>query len=303
MERTVPGVTLRVLHTHGEYDECVAIEKETWGAAFSEIVPATMLMICQKVGGIVAGAFAPDGSMVGFVFGLAGYRNGKPVHWSDMLAVRSDVRGSGLGQELKWFQRGLLLKRGVDVMYWTFDPLVSRNAHLNLNRLGAEIEAYVPDYYGPDTGSELHSGLGTDRFIVIWRLRGPRTKRARGKRPVTDYAAYTAAPVVNSITVGVIGSIPEERELPQEGNVRIEVPHDIQAVKKSDPGLAWLWRTVTRRAFMHYLKRGYTVDGIYQDADGRSFYVLTGRRDGRDGRARPKKRTAKRRKPAKGRRT
>jgi predicted GNAT superfamily acetyltransferase len=186
-------------------------------------------------------------------------------------------------------------------MYWTFDPLVSRNAHLNLNRLGAEIEAYVPDYYGADTDSELHSGLGTDRFIVAWHLKGPRTKRARAGRPVTDYARFTSAPVVDSITVGVIGSIPEERELPDAREVRIEVPQDIQAVKKTDPGLAWQWRTVTRRAFMHYLKRGYVVEGIYQDAEGRSFYVLTNdrraRRDGLDGR------TAKKgRKPAKGRR-
>jgi predicted GNAT superfamily acetyltransferase len=269
-----PGVTFRELHTHAEYDECVAIQKETWGAPFTEIVPSSILMISQKVGGVVAAAFAPDGRMEGFVFGLTGIKEGKPAHWSHMLAVRNDARGSGLGQDLKWYQRGLLLKRRVDVMYWTFDPLVSRNAHLNLNRLGAEIHAYVPDYYGADTDSELHSGLGTDRFIVVWHLKGPRTSRAKAGRPVTDYGSYSDAPVVDTITVGDIGSIPEEHELPNEPVVRIEVPADIQVVKKTDPGIAWQWRAVTRRAFIHYLGKGYTVEGIFRDGDGRSFYVM-----------------------------
>jgi predicted GNAT superfamily acetyltransferase len=254
----------------------VAIQKETWGAPFTEIVPASMLMICQKVGGIVAGAFGPDGRMQGFVFGLTGIRDRTPAHWSHMLAVRDQTRGSGLGQQLKWFQRALLLKRGVHTMYWTFDPLVSRNAHLNLNRLGVEIEAYVPDYYGADTDSELHSGLGTDRFIVRWDLRGQRTRRAQGGKPVARYSEFTDAPVVDSITVGGIGSIPEEQALRDVPRVRIEVPLDIQAVKRNDPGIAWQWRMVTRRAFLHYLSQGYRVQGIYRDADGRSYYVLTG---------------------------
>jgi len=295
-----PGITFRELHTHPEYGECVEIQKETWGAPFTEIIPASMLMISQKVGGIVAGAFGPDGRMDGFVFGLTGVRDGKLAHWSHMLAVRDDIRGSGLGQELKWYQRGLLLKRRVDVMFWTFDPLVSRNAHLNLNRLGAEIHAYVPDYYGADTDSELHSGLGTDRFIVIWHLRGARTRKAQAGRPVTDYSRYTAAPVVDTITVAGIGSIPEERELPSDPAVRIEVPPDIQQVKKNDPGIAWQWRAVTRRAFLYYLGKGYQVEGIYRDGDGRSFYILT--TPGSANRSKPRARARGSAKPRKGKR-
>ena len=275
MKSSQAGVTFRELHTQAEYSEGVEIQKETWGTPFTEIVPASMLMISQKVGGITAGAFSADGRMQGFVYGLTGIRDRQVAHWSHMLAVRDSTRGSGLGQELKWYQRGLLLKRGVETMYWTFDPLVSRNAHLNLNRLGASIHAYVPDYYGADTDSELHSGLGTDRFIVIWHLRGPRTRRALAGRPTADYGKFTTAPVVGSIVVPNIGPIPEERPLPREKAVRIEVPSDIQAVKKSDPGIAWQWRAVTRRAFLHYLGEGYEVAGFYRDADGRSFYVVS----------------------------
>ncbi|MBI4421360.1 MAG: GNAT family N-acetyltransferase [Gemmatimonadetes bacterium] len=270
----MPTVRFRPLSTHREYVECVEIQKETWGAGFTEVVPASVLMICQKVGGIVAGAFGPDDRLLGFVFGLSGFKDGRPAHWSHMLAVRTDLRGGGLGQQLKRYQRTLLLKLGVDLVYWTFDPLVARNAHLNLNRLGARVDAYVPDYYGADTDSELHSGLGTDRFIAVWRLRDARVRKALAGRPVVAYEPFANAPVVDSVGGADGGPVPEELALPSAPAVRIEVPPDIQAVKQAAPETAWQWRAVTRRAFLHYLGKGYEVEGIYRDA-GRSFYVLT----------------------------
>ena len=266
-------VALRQVQTHAEYDECVEIQKETWGAPFTEIVPASVLMISQKVGGIVAGAFEGE-RMVGFVFGLTGLMHRKPVHWSHMLAVRSGIRGGGLGQQLKWFQRDLLLRMGVETVYWTFDPLVSRNAHLNLNRLGARIYAYVPDYYGADTDSELHSGLGTDRFIAVWRLKGERVKRAKEGQPVANYGEYAEAPIVNSV-IGTTGDpVPKAGEFIGPPAIRIEIPPDIQVAKKANPERAWQWRLVTRKAFLHYLTTGYAVEGIYRETDGRSFYVM-----------------------------
>ncbi len=292
-----PGITFRELGTYAEYAECVAIQKETWGAAFSDVVPPSILKVSQEVGGITAGAFAPDGRMLGFIYGMTGFRDGKRAHWSDMLAVRSDLRGGGLGQKLKWYQRGLLLKRGVDTMFWTYDPLVARNAHLNLNRLGAEIHEYVPDYYGPETDSELHRGLGTDRFVVVWRLQSARTRKARAGRAVTDYRRAAAAPVVNTFEVGDVGVIPEERELPDAPLIRVEVPNDIQDVKRDDTGIAWQWRTVTRRAFLHYLGKRYRVDGLYRDADGRAFYVLAAEK--KKPLKKPQTRAAEKRKPLK----
>src|SRR5437879_991859 len=236
-------IVVRSLSTHAEYDECVQIQKETWGAPFTEVVCSSILMISQKVGGIVAGAFDADDRMLGFVYGLTGIKDRMPVHWSHMLAVRTEIRGSRLGQQLKWYQRELLLKMKVDLVYWTFDPLVSRNAHLNLNRLGARIHAYVPDYYGADTDSELHSGLGTDRFIAVWHLKEERVKRALAGKPVSDYQKFAAAPVVDSLPGPDGRSIPEELTLPSAPAVRVEIPTDIQAVKRAAPETAWQWRT------------------------------------------------------------
>ena len=174
-----PDVTIRPLDSRGDYDACVRLQREVWGADFVDVVPATILMVSQRVGGVAAGAFDADGRLLGFVFGISGLRGGEPVHWSDMLAVRPEARGAGLGKRLKHFQRGQLLERGVRRMLWTYDPLVARNANLNLNGLGAAPVEYVVDMYG-DTHSTLHAGLETDRFVVEWRLDAPRGAAAAG---------------------------------------------------------------------------------------------------------------------------
>src|SRR5687768_8939762 len=129
------AIIIRDLNTTADLKACVAMQRETWGENFSELVPAAILQVAQYVGGVSAGAFTPDDQMVGFVFGITGIENKSngevvPVHWSDMLAVRKDVRNKGIGERLKRYQRDVLLKRNVQKIYWTFDPLDSKNAHV-----------------------------------------------------------------------------------------------------------------------------------------------------------------------------
>jgi predicted GNAT superfamily acetyltransferase len=166
------SIAIRHLTEPAELDGCVALQRAIWGETFNELVPRAILMVAGKLGGVVAGAF--DGErLVGFVFGLTGVREGRLAHWSDMLAVAPGCRDHGIGRALKAFQRDAVVALGVTEMYWTYDPLISRNAHFNLNRLGAEVVEYVPDMYGA-TGSALHGGVATDRFVVRWRLVAPR---------------------------------------------------------------------------------------------------------------------------------
>ena len=169
-------LTLRRLDTREDYEACVRLQRDIWGPDFLDVVPATILMVSQKVGGVNAGAFDTNGRLLGFVFGISGVRNGELAHWSDMLAVRRDTRGAGVGKRLKLLQRDLLLNDGITVAYWTYDPLVARNANLNLNSLGALPVEYVANMYG-ETQSGLHAGLDTDRFVVVWRLDDPRVEQ------------------------------------------------------------------------------------------------------------------------------
>lgn len=268
-------IDIRPLVTQEELAQGVDIQRDTWGRDFTECVPASMLQITQKVGGIAAGAFDPAGRLVGFIYGLTGLREGRRVHWSHMLAVRPEARGAGLGRRLKLYQRDVLLGHGVEEVRWTFDPLVAQNAHINLNDLGAEIEAYVPEMYGSNTGSDLHSGLGTDRFVVLWRVADPLVAKViAGQRPARPDGA-DRAPVVNAQLRSGRSVDPVETELPPAPMVRIEIPEDIQRVKATAHDVAMRWRTTTRRAFLWYLERGYRVGGFRREPDsGRCFYLL-----------------------------
>jgi predicted GNAT superfamily acetyltransferase len=267
-------VVVRRVETQAEYDECVRIEDEIWGAGFNERVPSTIFRVSQYIGGVTAAAFEADGSrMLGFVFGMTGVTDGMLVHWSDLLAVRPEARDRGIGRRLKLLQRSLVIPLGVTRMMWTFDPLVARNAHLNLNGLGVSIAEYVPDMYGVDTGSALHSAVGTDRFIVTWELsREPSEIRPAGAPPATPPSAPPPSTlVVNPIDPGADEiRVRTDARLPE---AYVAIPSDIQEVIERAPDRARAWRENTRQAFLWYLAHGYHVGG-FQRADGRAFYRL-----------------------------
>ena len=249
------AIVLRTLTTSDEYDEAVALQDEIWGSGFTDRVPASILRVAQKVGGVTAAAFDAQGRMLGFVFGLTGIRDGRPVHWSDMLAVREEARGKQLGEKLKNYQRDLVRAVGVERMFWTFDPLVARNAHFNLNRLGARIAEYIPNFYGSNTGSILHGALPTDRFVAEWQLASAHRERRdaappQPERPPAD-AARTA--VVENGRVRVV------EPLPDATRVLVPVPRDIEALLGASQEAALAWRLATREAVTHYLALGYQV--------------------------------------------
>lgn len=147
MPTAADALSIRPLETPDELRACLALQDATWGPAFSERVPYAVLWFTRRIGGVLIGAFDAHG-LAGFVFGVTGWRDGRPVHWSDMLAVRKDVRDRGVGLQLKRAQRDALLAAGVRLAQWTFEPLESRNAYLNLVRLGGITRTYERDVYG-----------------------------------------------------------------------------------------------------------------------------------------------------------
>jgi predicted GNAT superfamily acetyltransferase len=324
---TTAGVTLRPLASHEDYHACYELQLVTWGRDFQEGVPPSVLKISQRVGGIAAGAFGAGGELLGYVYGLTGVRppgssrsaarapapGGRPrpelLHWSHMLAVAPEARDLGLGTRLKLYQRELLLPLGVEVVEWTYDPLEARNAHLNLNRLGAEAVEYVEDMYKGEMGSDLARGIGTDRFIVSWRIAGERVRDALERLRLENGAGggggagggagggsgssgggggsaaaperFLDAPAIEPAASGSAGAAGEAGAppLPPAPRVRIEIPARIQEFKERQPESALAWRLLTRRAFQAYLARGYRVTAFWRDAAGRCWYGVeaTGR--------------------------
>jgi len=270
----VSDVAIRPLKGHDELQACVALQHETWGREFTELAPPSLLYAVQKVGGVAAGAFDSSGRLLGFVFGFTGVLGGRLVHWSDMVAVRADAQGKWIGQALKAYQRETVARLGVTAIWWTYDPLVSKNAHLNFNRYGVEVVEYVQDLYGPDTRSVLHRGLGTDRFVVAWPI-GPERAARRGGAPSDVPVEVRNADVVNTGTVEGRESAPERFAAARPRLLRVEIPRDIAAVQSTSLELAGRWRATTRRAFQWCLANGYAITGFYGDASAdRGYYVL-----------------------------
>lgn len=261
-------IDIRPLRTLDELRACVALQRETWGNEFTDVVPTSILKVSQRIGGVAAGAFDDAGRLLGFVYGLTGVESGRVVHWSDMLAVRPEARNLGLGRALKEFQRRIVGQLGGTVIYWTYDPLVARNAHLNFNVFGVRVAEYVEDMYG-DTESPLHQGIGTDRFIVAWPVPDEEMKR----RLSENHAAganreLREAPILNADnTVPARGKIGDR--------IRVEVPADINTLQQSDKQQAVAWRHSTRAAIRSALDAGLTVHGfVIDDCTHRGYYVL-----------------------------
>lgn len=249
------GLTFRRVETLAEYHECVAIQEETWGQNFRERVPTAVLMVGQKLRGVCAAAFAPGGQMLGFVFGMTGFYKGELAHWSDLLAVRMEARGAHVGERLKRYQRDLCRAINIDTIYWTFDPLVARNAHLNLHRLGARASEYVVNMYGSNTGSPLHGTLETDRWIAKWDV-----------SPSIEHKLPTAADERGEFVIRLSsdGSSPVASTFRSAPVVRVAIPQDFEALAQTN---RVAWREATRVAFLHYLELGYQVISFQRATD------------------------------------
>jgi len=269
------NITIRRVEANDEYLACLELQKSTWGEGFVDLASPAIMKVTQRLGGVTAGAFDRWSKLVGFVFGFTGYRHGEPVHWSDMLAVRPEWRGMGIGKRLKLFQRQEVMKLGASVIFWTYDPLEARNANLNLNGLGVLIDEYIENMYATDEGSTLRSGLGTDRFVVRWPIADERVlKTLQGEsKPCPE--EYSHTPIVNTAIDAGGKPVPVQSELPDDAVLRIEIPSSVQDVKERSAQEGYGWRLNTRRAFTHYLGRDYRIVTFYIDPDtGRCFYVL-----------------------------
>jgi predicted GNAT superfamily acetyltransferase len=265
------AIEIRPLSTQRELRECVELQQATWGDAFSDVVPVSILKVVQRIGGVAVGAFDPQGNLLGFVFGLTGVERGRTVHWSDMLAVKPEARNIGLGRRLKEHQRQMVRELGAGVIYWTFDPLIARNAHLNFNRLGVRLAEYVEDMYGI-TDSVLHGGVETDRLVVAWPTRDEEIEQrlAEAERTIASVDCQSSPIVTDEWIAGAAGAA----ILPH--CVRVEIPQDGEHLLIDAADSAKRWRRSVRAGLQWALAAGYTVTAFSADEEeARGYYLMT----------------------------
>ncbi len=267
--------SIRPFETLDDYRACVDLQEEVWGEGFSERVPVAILKVSRRLGGVAAGAWDAAGTLAGFVFGMTGIEDGRPVHWSDMLAVRPGLRDAGVGARLKGYQRSVLLERGIDTVYWTFDPLESKNAHLNFAKLGIVVREYEENMYG-ETDSPLHRGIGTDRFVALWLLGSERVRARMEGRDAPPALADVSAPSLLEIEDDRGDPFPRPRDVdPAADSVRVPIPADIHDLKERRPELARRWRETTRTALVPRLRSGFEVRELLREpGDDLSHYLL-----------------------------
>ena len=245
-----------------------------------------MLAVAAKTGGILIGAFDERGAIGGFVFSVPGLPDGRPMQWSHMLGVLPVLRGRGVGHQLKLAQRERALGMALDLVEWTYDPLLVTNAYLNVQRLGCVVDRYVENIYGAST-SPLHRGSPTDRFIASWHIASPHVQRRVAADPGEGAAVGTPI-VLRDASVRETPSVLETREaggfrVPvgpprldlDASRLFVEIPPRYLEMLATTGDLALEWRLTSRAIFQTLFARGYRVVDFQSDRhSGRAGYLL-----------------------------
>jgi predicted GNAT superfamily acetyltransferase len=256
-------------------DDCravVGVQEAVWGRD-GETVPASVLFVSAKRGGILIGAYH-GAELAGFVWSLRGVRDGSATHWSHMLGVVPEWRNRGLAEQLKWAQRERALVAGVDLIEWTFDPLQAPNAHFNLHVLGGIGASYGENVYGALAGP-LHRGTPTDRLTVEWWIGEPHVaghfSRRKTQDPRLAVRSSDAAIVPDAIQTTVQGwwthvsAVSADLTAPR---IRVSIPPKFSEMQHEETEIALAWRQATRRVMTSLFARGYRAVDFQLDRQG-----------------------------------
>lgn len=243
---------IREITSFADIDKCLDLQRATWGMPDLEVTGSHLFVIARHAGTPALGAFDRSGELVGFLHTLLANFDGTPAYYSHMLAVREGSRNHGVGYALKLAQRDRAMRDNVPLVVWTYDPLQSRNAHFNLNKLGAIVRRYTPNFYGEQNKTVFDAGIGSDRVFAEWWVRSEKVERA--------LAGSRYRPAL--VTTG------------------LEIPADINVVKATDDRAALLWRLHTRERFVSRLSRGLVAVGLeHAPGDDLSRYVFADARE------------------------
>lgn len=273
------SITFKQLKTVEDLIPCEELQDAVWKFNKCDIIPSRFMRVLCKHGGFAMGAFDED-KMIGFVFSVPAIHYERPSQHSHMLAVLPEYRNHNIGYKLKLAQREEALSRNIDLITWAFDPLQSRNAHLNINKLGVIVCSYDINLYGESSSSKLHSGLGTDRLLAEWWLVSDKVKtKIEGHSHDTVKKPPPKGATINKTERNDQGLlVSEEPDLSLTDNVLLlEIPDDIEKMKDLNMQTARKWRDLVQKSFIHYFEAGYYINFFQVERNGstrRVYYVF-----------------------------
>lgn len=276
---------IRILETPEEMIRVEELQRAVWAGSETDVVPMHLLITAVHNGGLVIGAFQED-RIIGFVFGFPGLEKipdgPRPKHCSHMMGIHPDHRDSGVGFALKRAQWQMIRHQSLDHATWTYDPLLSRNAYLNIAKLGAVCSTYRRSEYG-DMRDGLNVGLPSDRFQVDWWINTRRVSQRLGEnsRPTLNLEHITRSglhPFYPLHTTDGLPHPPEHVPALDDRLLLAEIPGDFTDLKSKDFTLARDWRFFTRELFETAFAANFIItDFVFDRNEGnpRGLYLLT----------------------------
>jgi predicted GNAT superfamily acetyltransferase len=273
-------ITIGPFRNQSDYEASTDIQREVWGCADIDIVPASLLMISERQGGITLGAYNSLGEMIGFSWSIVAIDGGEVLQHSCMLAVRAAYRNFEVGSRLKSAQRKEALKRKYSAITFAFDPMQPLHGYFFLGKLGAGTASYLENFFGETTGS-LRRGLPADRLVARWDLKStPVEERLETGPPKHDLEKelkkYPAINYLEEMAPGMAASSPLQLQLTGD-QILFEIPYNLPDIKSRNLGVALEWQGKMRQVFRHYFKRGYAAADFWLAEDEghlRAFYFL-----------------------------
>jgi len=257
-------ITIRPAKSPADYFACQEAQRLAWGIADSGyLVPIATMVGAQLHGGLVLGAFLPDGSAAALSFAFLGRTEGRLCLYSQLTGVVPGQQSRGLGNRLKQAQRAFALEQGIDLIAWAFDPLRAGNARFNLDKLGATAHRYIDDMYGPRTDA-LNAGVPTDRLIAEWEL------NASPRAPLETAELQRLPHLIDAGETNGERIVREVRSS-DAPRVLLEIPTDIGALRARHPQLAEQWRLAVRDRFVTAFAAGYRAVAFHAiETEGRN---------------------------------
>jgi predicted GNAT superfamily acetyltransferase len=260
------SIEIEPVRTIEESRQVEEIILQAWGGDATISIPDHLTITMAKEGGGLV-LLARDGSRpVGFCWGFLSFfgKDQKLKHCSHMAGVVPDYQGRQVGEQIKWAQRISVLEMGINLITWTFDPLETKNARLNLCKLGAVCRQYRRDIYG-ELRDSLNYGIATDRFYMEWWLDSPwvesHVNKVHSELSVAEWKQNGA--IMLGQPDGIEDtSLPDGQLLSRIGKppyLLIAVPRNYQQMKQQDLELARKWRLRTRRLFEEAFESDYTA--------------------------------------------